>query len=368
MAPPLSLFAPCAPGLEPLLREELRNLGGATPQVEKGGVGFRGTLETLYRANLHSGLALSVHWRVARFAAHDFRELDKRLARLEWEQWLRPDVPVELRVHSKGSRLYHTGAIEDRVRKVLPTTHDANGEPVRLVVRVTRQRCTIAIDTSGTSLHKRGYRTQPGRAPLREDLARALLTVAGYDGTQPLWDPLCGSGTLPIEAALIATRRAPGAQRRFAFQRLAGADDALWTRLLQQAAAEVRDPRAAIVGSDRDERSVEAARGNSERAGLAENVQWQTAALSEAQPGPHRDGLLVTNPPYGKRLGNERALRALYAGLGRRVRQLPGDWRTALVTPSAKLAGSTGLDLQSALLTDAGGLKVRLYTSKAAHG
>ena len=377
--PPLHrCFAVTAPGLEPLCAAELRALLGRAAAPEPGGVAFEATDEELYAANLWLRTASRVTVRLAEFTAGSFRELEGHARRVPWGAVAERDQPLRLRVTCRKSRLYHSDAVAERVAAAVayqlggetPYTTaggegdeaDEEGDAQLLVVRFLHDHCTVSADSSGALLHRRGYRQAVGRAPLRETLAAGLLLASGYDGSAPLVDPLCGSGTIPIEAALIARRLAPGRRRRFAFERWPGFDGRVWDALLAGADDAAR-PRAShpILASDRDAGAVDAALANAERAGVAGDVTVARHAVSDA-PAPPGPGWLVTNPPYGKRVGEEAALRDLWARLGQWARvRCPGG-QAALLAPDPALGRQLGLPLRPALRTANGGLPVQVLT------
>lgn len=383
-AAPLSLFAITAPGLEPLTAAELRALGDEGARVEAGGVAWEGSLESLYRANLWLRTASRVVARLGEeFRATSFAELEKRARRLPWERFVAAGRPVRFRVTCRKSRLYHSDAVAERfaaaVERAVPGARAASsgaareaadgegeereGEDAQLVVvRFLRDRCTVSVDASGALLHRRGYRQAVARAPLRETLAAALLLAAGWDGTTSLLDPMCGSGTIPIEGALIARRLAPGRHRRFAFMHWPGFDAALWARLVARADADALPASpVAIQGSDRDAGAIAAAAANAERAGVAADLELRVRALSAIEP-PSGPGLVAANPPYGVRVGEADALRNLYAQLGHVLRARCPGWTLALLSPDRRLEGQLALDLAERLRTSNGGIPVRVVT------
>lgn len=355
----LTVFIACAPGLEPMLAEELAPLG-ATGTIVPGGVEARGDLRLVYRANLELGVALKVLVRLGRFRATRFDELSARAAALPWDTWIAGRAHV--RAVCRASRLYHSGAVAERVQAAIgERTGDTDTD---VLVRLERDECTISVDTSGELLHKRGYRVDPGAAPLREDLARALARLAGAASAAAIIDPCCGAGTLLAEAALLARGTPPGHARRFAFMDAPGFDEPMWLRLRERALARATDIRPRLLGSDRDPAAIEAARGNLARAGidwaeLAVAPLSQAPAFAAPPPGP---GVVLANPPYGRRVGRGDTLARLYEALGERVRSLPAGWRVGLVTASRALARATALPLASELMTDHGGGKVYLLT------
>ena len=371
----LDCFAAAAPGLEALVAGELQALGIAAAVVD-GGAEWRGDLAALYRANVWLRTASRVVVRVGAFGARGFAELERQANRLSWTRFLSTGAAVRLRVTSKKSRLYHTGAIAERLAAVIErctgarvTTRAAadddaseaeEHEAQLVIVRLHRDRCTISADSSGRLLHFRGYRQAIAKAPLRETLAAAVVLGSGWTGDAPLLDPLCGSGTIPIEAALIARRIAPGLRREFAFTRWASFDAALWKSIRATAAAHEL-PRAPvpILGSDRDVGAIAAAGANAERAGVAADVALSVRPLSAIEP-PAAPGWLVVNPPYGQRIGDAGALRNLYAQLGHVARRRCAGWQLALLCADERLQAQVGIALEERLRTSNGGIPVRL--------
>ena len=349
-------------------------MGALEPVAELGGVAFRGHRAVIHRANLESGLAAHVLVRVGRFTADRFDALERELGALEWAEWLHSGVPRFVRAHAHKSRLHHTGAIEERALRAIAKrlgdgleSPDSSGVPIQ--VRLVRDRVEVSIDTSGEPLHRRGYRVRSGSAPMREDLARAMILASGWDPQTPLVDPFCGSGTLPIEAAAIARRLAPGRLRSFALERTSLLHPATWARVREEADARALDAAPApILGGDRDAAAIEGARENAALAGVSDDVRFVTASMSELDLGElvgHERGTLVANPPYGHRMGDVKALEALYRALGRRVEGLPPDWRVAVACTRQKLGSRVGRHLETALSLDSGGLSVRVLAGPA---
>jgi putative N6-adenine-specific DNA methylase len=366
MSSPLVCFAVAAPGLETVTAGELGALGMEGVAAEPGGVTFQATMTGMQDANLRLRTASRVLVRIARFRARTFHELERHADKVEWPVWLLPRVRPEFEVTSRKSKLYHQKGIAERLVQSVDRVggHAATAEepPQLFVVRVVRDEFTVSVDTSGELLHRRGYRLDTAKAPLRETLAAAMLLASGWTPDRPLLDPFCGSGTIPIEAALMARRIAPGLRRSFAFERWPGFDAAAWRALRARAEAEIvaRAP-AAIAGSDRDAGAIAASRENAARAGVAEDVAFREAPLSAVEPQGER-GFLVTNPPYGVRIGEEARLRDLYATLGRlAAARLPG-WRLAMLSANPRLEGATRLAWVEAFRTSNGGIPVRLLT------
>jgi putative N6-adenine-specific DNA methylase len=227
-------------------------------------------------------------------------------------------------------------------------------------VRFLHDVCTISADSSGELLHRRGYRLATAKAPLRETLAAGVLMAMGWDGQEPLLDPMCGAGTIPIEAALIARRIAPGLARAFASERWPAAPVADFDALRARARAEsLPRARVPIFASDRDAGAIAAARANAERAGVAGDIEFRECALSGIAP-PAGHGLLLTNPPYGARVGERNALRNLYAQLGKVARGACGGWTIALLSADRALEAQVKLPFTQALRFRNGGIPVRL--------
>ncbi len=380
----LSLFVVTAPGLEALAAEELAALGtDAIPEF--GGVAWEGTREELYAACLHLRTASRVLVRVAEFRARTFFELERHARNVEWGRFVSPGRVVILRVTTRKSKLYHQGAVAERLLAAIERARGPSGsagavkgeegeeEGAReqlFVVRFLHDRCTVSADASGALLHLRGYRQALARAPLRETLAAASLLGSGWRGDAPLLDPMCGSGTIAIEGALLARRVAPGLARAdreprsFAFDQWPDFDPSVWREVVGRAREEIL-PRAGVpvLASDRDAGAVEAARANAERAGVAEDIDLSERPLSAVEP-PAGPGWLVTNPPYGARVGETRALRDLYAGLGNVARRrLPG-WTLAMLSADRGLEAQARIPFQEALRTRNGGIPVHLVVGR----
>jgi putative N6-adenine-specific DNA methylase len=371
----MELFAVAPPGIEALLERELAALGMKGRAVP-GGVELRGDADTIRRVNLESRLASRLLLRLGRFETEFLNELEKLTAKLDVAPFIRADQPLAVRATCKKSRIYHSGAAEERVQRALAKKLGATPAPARgnldeddappqtVLVRFDHDVCTLSLDTSGAHLHKRGYRLETAKAPLRETLAAALLAEAGYRSDTAFVDPLCGSGTFAIEAALIATRTAPGRLRSFAFERWPSHDARAMRRLRDEADARRCPALAPIVASDRDEGAVGAAQRNAERAQVEIDVRHH--ALSDSQP-PGTTGLLLSNPPYGERVGDPGRLRDLYATLGKLASRQYADWTFGFVTTDPRLAQASGIAFtRSSPPLPHGGLRVKLYLREAA--
>ena len=368
------------PGVEEITARELAGLGLTPDAPTPGGVAFGAAHGELYAAHLMLRTASRVLVRLAEFPARAFYELERKAKRVPWGLVLRPGDPVAFRVTSRKSKLYHLDGIADRLlassggsggRESTGDTDDADYSPASpddgvtggfvqlFVVRVWRDLVTISGDSSGDLLHRRGYRRAIGKAPLRETLAAAMLLTAEYDGTGPLVDPFCGSGTIPIEGALIARRIPPGIHRRFAFERWPSFEAAAWQSVRTVGKERILDRAPApILGWDRDAGAIAAAASNAARAGVGDHVVVAQGAISglEVPSGP---GLIVTNPPYGVRLGQAGDLRDLYARFGSVLRAECPGWRAAVLSADRAHDAATGLGLVERWHSSNGGVKVR---------
>jgi len=368
------LFAITTPGLESVTAQEINNLGVREAHVIFGGVGFFGSRQILYQTNLHLRTASRILLRLGSFRATKFAELRRKTGHLPWEKYLAPDQPVVMRVSCHRSRLIHSGAVEERVLGAVEdrlggavqavTPRNVEASSARLIfVRIANDQCIISVDSSGALLHQRGYRLSTAKAPLRETLAAGMILASGWDGRSPLMDPFCGSGTIAIEAALIASSIPPGSSRRFAFMDWPGFDRALWESLLAESRPPAGTAVPPIVASDRDQGAVEAALDNAGRAGVESCIAFSRRPVSDIDP-PGGCGWIVTNPPYGVRLSQSRDLRDLHASFGHVLRDKCPGWKLTMLCGNASLQRATGLDFGQATSVTNGGLKVRLVSGR----
>jgi putative N6-adenine-specific DNA methylase len=350
----VKLFASTAPGLEPIALAEIHALGVKATMVS-GGVECEGDRDVALRMLIELRTVSHVLVRVATFRADRFDRLEKEVRAIDWRAWLLPGAPRKLRATAEKSRLYHTGAITERLaRWIDEAVPPGDGEPIAIAARLVRDECTLSIDLSGEPLHRRGYRLDPGKAPLREDIAAALVIASGWDRECPLIDPMCGSGTIAIEAAMIGANVAPNLERGFAIERtrLATVKDRDRVRAI---ARSHRRTQPRVVASDRDREAVARTKANGERAGVA--LELSVAPLSSVDTSTLAGATVVTNPPWGERLAERGAgLDRLHAALGDLVRAIDG--RLAVAAYDTRLARAVGVPLTSAFLTDAGGKKV----------
>ncbi|SDZ62387.1 putative N6-adenine-specific DNA methylase [Jannaschia faecimaris] len=362
------IFLMAPPGLERTLAEEARTAGFPELSVVPGGVTFDGDWPDVWRANLTLRGAGRVLARIGEFRAFHLAQLDKRSRKFPWADVLRPDVPVRVEVATnRKSKIYHAGAAQQRIETAIAEELGAPIDPKAEIVvraRFDDNMVGLSVDTSGGLLHKRGHKQAVGKAPLRETMAAMFLRQCGYDGSEPVLDPMCGSGTFVIEAAEIASGLLPGRARAFAFEKLASFDADAWAAMMAEGPP-AKDTDLRFHGSDRDAGSFAAARANAERAGVADLVDFQKRAVSEISPPEGPPGLVIVNPPYGIRVGTKKPLYGLHGALGSALKQRFSGWRVGILTSEASLAQATGLPF---LPTDQpvahGGLRVTLFRTE----
>ncbi|MCB9755471.1 MAG: methyltransferase [Myxococcales bacterium] len=356
-APARPWFATCPRGVEPWLAEEARELGLPEPEERAGGVAFAGDWSAATRACLWLRCAVRVLRIVGEGPADSADALYRSAARVDWARWISPQQRFRVDATLQRSALRHSGfaalkvkdALVDRVRAATGRRPDVDRDrpDVRVRARVHEREVIFSLDLAGRPLHERGWRSRGGEAPMKESLAAALLRASGWRGDQPLYDPFCGGGTIGIEAAWIAERRAPGLAGGFAFERWPQHDARAWARQLDEARALNEEARAAarppILLSDLDRHAVGRAREHARAAGVALEVRRADALEFTPSAGP---GLIACNPPYGERMGEDLdALDQLYRGFGDRLKR---------VGEGCELAWFTALDRARAL-----GLKPR---------
>jgi putative N6-adenine-specific DNA methylase len=379
----LRWFAVVAPGLEEVAGREVAALPGvdaASVRVVPGGVELAGPLEAGYRANLWLRVATRVLARVGEVEAREFGKLRRRLAGLSWAAFVAPGAPIAVRASASRCRLYHTGALAETVAAAVgdavkgARAAAAGEEPaVSILLRGEDDRFTASVDASGELLHRRGARVEIGEAPLRETLASGLLALAGFRAGTSLCDPMCGAGTIPLEACALALDIAPGLARAFALEGwpLAQAHPELGATLRDEARARAHTsagaPVTPILASDRDPEMVAIARRNAERAGLADRITFACAELADLRPPPDLPpGLVMVNPPYGKRLGDARVMGRTYRDLGRALKARFRGWRAAVLLPSRADPGALGLRVVDRHRLKNGGLPVTLIIVEVA--
>lgn len=359
------IFVVTVPGMEKFLGQEMREKGFEKSSNLVGGVSFRGDWADVWRANLDLRGASRVLARIGAFRVSHLAQLDKLARDFDWAKVLRRDVPVRVEVTCRKSKIYHAGAAKQRIETAIAESLGApiGEDGVTLKARIEDNRCALSLDTSGESLHKRGHKRVTGKAPMRETLAALFLRECGFDGSEPVVDPMCGSGTFLLEAASIAAGLQPGRDREFAFEKLASFD-AEQVQALRRAAPQ-STPAARYFGYDRDAGAIAGAQTNARQTGVADWVSFDCQALSDLTPPPGPKGLVMVNPPYGARIGDKRALFGLYGALGKTLSQRFQGWRVGIVTSDSGLARATGLPLlPPGPVVDNGGIKVKLFRTE----
>ena len=346
----MTLTVPCLLGLESLVADEMKRLQLQNVRAENGRVHCEGTMADIARLNINLRCGARVMLVLAEFYARSFEELFQGTRAVAWEDYLPRDAAFPVKGYSISSQLHAVPACQSIIKKAMVERMSSayhleqfpeTGVKYQVRFSLFKDQVLLTLDTSGEGLYKRGYRAVGVEAPLRETLAAALVQLSRYRGRDPFCDPFCGSGTIPIEAALIARNRAPGLQRAFAAEDWAFIPTGSW----QQAKDEARDKEFHgtydIWGGDVDPQAVAIARSNAHKAGVAEDIRFEVGDMRQF----HRDsryGQLVTNPPYGQRLLEKREAEALYREFGKVWRQLPEGWRTLVLSSHTEFERTFG--------------------------
>ena len=346
----MTLTVPCLFGLEALVADEMKRLQLQNVRAENGRVHCEGTMADIARLNINLRCGARVLMELGSFPARDFEALFQGVLALPWEDYIPRDGEFPVKGYSINSALHSVPACQAIVKKAsakrlgnaygcetLPET----GSRYQIQFSIVKDTATLYLDTSGEGLYKRGYRAQNMGAPLRETLAAALVTLSRYRGRDPFCDPFCGSGTIPIEAALIAKNRAPGLDRSFAAQKWKSMDSRLWLDAADEAMDKEFHGTYDIWGGDIDPRAVAIARDNARKAGVEDMIRFEVADMRDFR----RDstyGQLVTNPPYGERLMEKREAEDLYRELGQVWCRLPEGWRTLVLSSHTEFERSFG--------------------------
>jgi putative N6-adenine-specific DNA methylase len=381
MDPALAIVAVVAPGLEEVAAAELAALGASEVHPLRRAVACHTNLAGLYRLHLQARLPFRLLRELARFPCRDRHDLyDGVQAAADWERWLPPDHSFKVEVsgslpgldHSHFTALQVKNALVDLQRQLWGQRSSVDLEDPDLVLHLHLSpgrpgqggSAVLSVEGSGGSLHRRGYRAAMGLAPLKETLAAGLIALTGWDGSVPLLDPLCGSGTLLIEAACAALGRAPGLDRPFPLRRWPDFDPELWQREEQAARAQARTtladgrPLAALVGIERDPEVLAQAQRNAEAAGVAPWIEFRLGDARDLEPPPGV-GLVVCNPPYGERLGEREEAEALHAALGERLRQRCGGWTLWLLSGNPELTRALRMKASRRIPISNGGIDCR---------
>jgi putative N6-adenine-specific DNA methylase len=373
-----SFFATCPRGLEAPLAVELVAVGAREIRTTGGGAHFRGDLAACYAANLESRIATRILWRVAEAPYRSEQDVYEATHAQDWPARFRVDRTIRVDVNAIRSPLRSLefatlrikDAVCDRFRAAVGARPDVDtrSPDVRIHAFLDERTLTLYLDTSGEPLYKRGWRTRTGEAPLKENLAAGIVTLTGWRGDEPFLDPMCGGGTILLEAAAIALGIAPGSRREFGFERLEGFDARLWRELRERAKArEHRNRPVAIFGADLYGAEIAKARAAVEAAGLERAVQLKQANLLELSP-PAPAGVLVANPPYGVRLGEDAELAAFYPQLGDALKARFAGWRCYFLTADLRLAKLIGLKASKRTPLFNGPLECRLFEYRIVQG
>ena len=364
-------FASCPRGLEAALAAELTALGASQVDPTEGGVSFSGDLRLCYRANLESRIASRILTRVGTWDYRSEDDVYHAIAAVSWRRFFDADRTIRVSVAAVASPLrsldYITlrikDAVCDRFRKDMgrrPSVDTANPD-IRIHAFFEASRFTLYLDTSGEALFKRGYRRAHSEAPVRENLAAGILALSGWRPGVPLLDPMCGTGTFLVEAALIALRIPPGIARTFAFQNLTSFDEQLWRGVRAAAETGCLSPEPlALYGADRYGAQLELARENLSAAGVQVAVTLKQANVLELRP-PSQPGVIVTNPPYGVRLGEQEELARLYPRLGDALKHKYAGWSVWIFSGDLRLPKLIGLKPSRRIPLYNGALECRLY-------
>ena len=359
-------------GLEELLAAELVSIGAQDVTVLKRAVGFRGDTTLLYRANVECRLATRILVPITSFRAGDRDELYRGVREVDWSEYLDREATFAVDVVVHNSRFKNSHYVALRTKDAIVDTLraktgsrpsvDLNNPSLRLNLYLAGTEASLALDSSGDPLHKRAYRREAGAAPLNEVLAAGIVALTGWNGAAPLVDPMCGSGTIVIEAAMKARRIVPGLTRkRYGFMRWKDYDAARYERIIEAARTRVlSDLEAPIVGIDRDASVVRAAQANARRAGVADDVELRCMSLEGLRPPPG-PGVVVTNPPYGERL-KPAHLRELYTSLGDALKKRYNDYKAYVFTANLEAAKAVGLRTSERTVLFNGPLEGRLLT------
>lgn len=371
-------FAICPRGLEELLADELRGVGGESVRVTAGGVFFEGEWETCYRANLESRIATRILWHIVKGPYAKEEDIYRLAVRQLWPNHFA--VSSTLRVVTTAIRcplksldfvtLRVKDAVCDRFREDLGERPniDTRNPDVSVHVFLTDKECTLYLDTSGQPLWQRGFRKATVEAPLKENLAAGLLKMSGWQATQALVDPMCGSGTFLLEAIQLALDRAPGLDRNFAFERLKSFRALAWAEIRSAAEARVKaDVELNIQGYDLDPRAVRAARRNLQESGFGASVRVEQADLLDIT-APAESGILLTNPPYGERIGEQEELAAFYPQLGSALKRHWAGWNCFFFTADLRLPKLLGLKPSRKTPLFNGPLECRLFEIRMVAG
>ena len=367
------IFLVVPPGLEQIAKKEVAELfpplrtSSTTNELE-----YECDLQTIYKLNLLLKVPNRVLVRFGEFEATGFQDLFTKSVRLPWKQFFKKDVSVKIRTTCHKSKLYHSDAVTERIHQAIESnlakkvpllkgdSEESHGKQQLIIVRLLRDQVSISIDSSGNPLYMRGYREIVSKAPIRENLAASIILASGWTPEFPLIDPFCGSGTIPIEAALIAKNHPPGLYRDFAFENWPEFNQSYWQNMRREYIQNFVDVTTRIQGSDRNIGSIENARKNAEKAGVNRFIEWKNQSISDVKPYG-QPGWIITNPPYGLRISSNKDIRNLYAQFGNVLRQKFQGWNVIFLCNSVNLANQTRLKPKSLFSFSNGGINVQAF-------
>ncbi|PKO07722.1 MAG: class I SAM-dependent RNA methyltransferase [Chloroflexi bacterium HGW-Chloroflexi-3] len=367
------IFLVVPPGIEQIAKNEVTSLFPklriSSPADE---LEYECDLQTIYRLNLLLKVPNRILVRFGEFEATSFQDLFTKSVRLPWKQFFKKDVSVKIRTTCHKSKLYHSDAVTERIHQAIESnlakkvpllkgdSEESHGKQQLIIVRLLRDQVSISIDSSGNPLYMRGYREIVSKAPLRENLAASLLLASNWTPEFPLIDPFCGSGTIPIEAALIAKNQPPGLYRDFSFENWPEFTQSTWQNMRREYIQNSIDPTTRIQGSDRNIGSIEIARKNAEKAAVNQFIEWNNQSISDVKPDG-QPGWIITNPPYGLRISSNKDIRNLYAQFGNVLRQKFQGWNVIFLCNNVNLANQTKLKSKSLLSFSNGGINVQAF-------
>ena len=371
-------FATCPRGLEALLEEELSAQHALKIVVTDGGVSFEGNLDTMYRVNLHSRIATRIMSRVGQGSYATEEDIYKATFKLHWPSWFKVNQTIRVKVTGVKCPLKSLDfvtlrikdAVCDRFREegALRPSVSVRDPDVRIHAYLTQDQYQLYLDTSGAPLYQRGFRDVSVIAPLRENLAAGIIMLSGWIPGTPFLDPMCGSGTFLIEAAMMAVNQPPGMKRTFGFQKLTNYDESLWKKIETEAMNKMKPIEFLdIYGSDMDLRAVRVARHNLKVAGLEEVAKVIQSDFIKLEP-PATEGTLVTNPPYGQRIGEDEDLKEVYPVWAKHMKESFGGWNTYFLTADLEMPKDMRLKPTKKTPLYNGALECRLFEIKMVAG
>jgi len=365
MAQQHKFYAIVLPGLEKLAAEELRSLSAHDIDIEYGGINFTGTMQLLYRVNLRSRIITRVLMRLRTFRSMTLEGLRYDLEKVAWHLFLDQNSTLEVQVNSKQSRLNHSDEIaafsKQTLQRILPKLGSTKDKKhiQTLHIRIENNRGILSIDTSGERLDRRGYRLESGKAPLRETLAAAILQWTNWQPEQSLVVPMCGSGTFVIEAAMLAKQQAPNIKHDFSFLHWPSFKDKEFNKVVERSQAMEKDVSTHLIASDLHEGAVEICQSNAKRAGLEKMIAVSKLDVHHLiKPESIHGGILLLNPPYGQRIGEQQKILSLWHDLGNIIREKFGDdetWKAVIVCPDSACEKALNLNVKRRLHITHGG-------------